>query len=73
MRTARLRLRIRDKATNATYAGVYPWEDGYALCWVTGTHRPLMVGKSGYTRYNDRGEPETDSWREPPFRVVFCN
>jgi hypothetical protein len=71
MNIARLRIRIRDKATRRTYLAFWPWEDGIALCIATG-HRVLVTRAPGYAEFNDRGEAVLDSWTEP-FLVVTAH
>lgn len=62
--TFRGRLRIREKLTHRTWTAHWPWTDGIAFCYRTGSLR-LITHRAGYGEYNDRGEPVLDSWREP--------
>lgn len=70
---ARCRIRGRDKATHQTWVAFWPWNNGVALCVLTGTTH-LITHRAGYSEYNDRGEPVLNSWREPeppPFSFLL--
>ena len=67
-----MRLHIREKTTHRTWQAIWPWQDGIALCWMTGS-KHLVTVRAGYTEYNDRGEPVLDSWTEPTAWVVIPN
>ena len=60
----RCRFRIRDKKTHRTWVAHWPIEHGIFLCANTGT-KVTITARSGYSEYNDRGEPVLDSWIEP--------
>ena len=64
MSVFRARLHIIEKATRRTWLAFWPWENGIALCAMTGSKR-LITERAGYSEYNDRGEPVLDSWIEP--------
>lgn len=64
MRTATVGLRIMEKATRRTWRAYWPYQDGAALCVLTG-HKHIIQNRAGYSETNDRGEPVLDSWVEP--------
>lgn len=64
MKAARIRLRVKEKATNRTYI-VYPHTDGRINIWWQTGRKQIIKYRAGYTEYNDRGEPVLDSWQEP--------
>ena len=63
-RIARLRIRVREKATHRTWVVDWPPDGGILFCGLTGS-KHLVVNHAGYGEYNDRGEPVLDSWIEP--------
>lgn len=63
-RIARMRLRIREKATHRTWLLDWSPDSDVLLYCMTGTKR-LVLHAPGYSEYNDRGEPVLDSWVEP--------
>lgn len=64
MTTTHLRIRITEKATRRTAVAIWPWENGIALCFLTGYKQLIYPGRCGYSEYNERNEPVLDSWIE---------
>ena len=64
MTVARVRLRITEKATRRTYIGVYPWDASDTICCIVTGYKRFVTDRSGYSEFNERGEPVLDSWIE---------
>lgn len=65
MKTAFLKLHIKEKATRRTWVSWWPNPNGErSLTFRTG-RRELILHRAGYAEYNSDGEPVLDSWTEP--------